>query len=372
MNSALPADDEFSEPKVVATRRAERESGVGSRRGKLVSEVRVAKRVTSSDVAKAAGVSRTTVSFVLNDVPTQSIPEGTKAAVLRAAEELGYIPSAAATALRTGGTSRLILCLAPAWEPALIMDESLNVLTRELRALGFATVVAKAAEDPASLEILWRTVSPSAIVAMFDLPTPVRERIARMQIPLVEMYFHSYDGHAAFDDVQRTTGRLQATHLLDQGADELIYLYPEGLREPAIPMDRLEGVRAAANGRGVDVQVFAIPLGRGNPARPEIRDMLNTPTTRRRGVCAYNDLLAVAVVSECQQLGIAVPNDVLVIGVDDDPVTEAMSPSLSTIRFSAENHMRRIAHLVAVNLGLAEDTVLEAGPAAEVIAREST
>ncbi|HEX2999155.1 MAG TPA: LacI family DNA-binding transcriptional regulator, partial [Armatimonadota bacterium] len=61
-----------------------------------------AKRVTSLDVARRAGVSRTTVSFVLNAVAGMQISEETRQRVLDAARDLGYVPDAAAQALASG------------------------------------------------------------------------------------------------------------------------------------------------------------------------------------------------------------------------------------------------------------------------------
>src|SRR6478672_8841310 len=62
------------------------------------------RRITSHDVATRAGVSRTTVSFVLNDVKEANISEETRLRVLAAAEELQYVPDAAAQALASGRT----------------------------------------------------------------------------------------------------------------------------------------------------------------------------------------------------------------------------------------------------------------------------
>src|SRR5213078_2224325 len=69
------------------------------------------RRITSQDVAKRAGVSRTTVSFVLNDVKEANISEETRQRVLAAAEELGYVPDAAAQALASGRTQTIGLIL---------------------------------------------------------------------------------------------------------------------------------------------------------------------------------------------------------------------------------------------------------------------
>src|SRR5215218_9071233 len=72
------------------------------------------RRVTSADVARMAGVSRATVSYVLNDTPHQTISAHTRDRVLHAAAVLGYAPSAAARTLRTG-RSDVVLCLLPDW-----------------------------------------------------------------------------------------------------------------------------------------------------------------------------------------------------------------------------------------------------------------
>ena len=71
-----------------------------------------ANRVTGRDVAERAGVSRATVSYVLNDTPRQTISAGTRDRVREAATQLGYSPSAAARTLRTG-RSDVVLCLLP-------------------------------------------------------------------------------------------------------------------------------------------------------------------------------------------------------------------------------------------------------------------
>ncbi len=66
----------------------------------------MSRRATSADVAQRAGVSRATVSYVLNDRPGHSISEATREKVLAAADELGYIPPTTALALCGGGRSR--------------------------------------------------------------------------------------------------------------------------------------------------------------------------------------------------------------------------------------------------------------------------
>src|SRR4051812_10769267 len=91
------------------------------------------RRVTSSDVARVSGVSRTTVSYVLNDTPGVSISAPTRAHVLATAKDLGYTPSAAARTLRTG-RSEVVLVIMPRWVSSAVTEAFLDHLDRLLGA----------------------------------------------------------------------------------------------------------------------------------------------------------------------------------------------------------------------------------------------
>src|ERR1700712_4591685 len=93
------------------------------------------RRVSSQDVAEAAGVSRTTVSFVLNDRPNVSIPETTRKRIWEAADRLGYTPSPEARALKLG-RSEIVLCLLPDWPITGPVGIFLELMSAELAARG--------------------------------------------------------------------------------------------------------------------------------------------------------------------------------------------------------------------------------------------
>src|SRR6185312_14686232 len=97
------------------------------------------RRVTSADVAREAGLSRATVSYVLNDTPHQKIPDETRQRVLATAARLGYAPSAAARALRSG-RSELVLCLLPDWPMGPQVGEMLEHLSSSLAQYGLTFV----------------------------------------------------------------------------------------------------------------------------------------------------------------------------------------------------------------------------------------
>lgn len=328
------------------------------------------RRVTSHDVAAAAGVSRTTVSFVLNRAPNQSIPESTRSAVLEAARSLGYTPSAAARTLRAG-SSRLVLCVAPDWQPSALMDAGLSILTERLHRLGYATVIAKSAEDSDSLDILWESVSPAVVVAMFDLPGTVRERVAGMGIPVVESFFHSFGTDSDADDMQVDAGRVQAEYAIERGARRLVFVSPPDDQDAEIHADRYAGVSAAAAARGLPRPELVVLEHGPVPSAGETDRILRTGDDGYTIVCCYNDEVALGVLGRFQARGMQIPEDVGVIGVDDDPMSALVSPALTTVRFDVPGHMERVAERVAAALDLPGASVGEGRRFTEIVARES-
>src|SRR3954454_15165277 len=122
------------------------------------------RRVTSADVARVAGVSRATVSYVLNDTPQQTISGPTRARVLDAAARLGYAPSAAARTLRTG-RSDVVLCLLPDWPIGPQVGTMLGNLSTDLARHGLTFVVHPGNREDRPMAEIWKTITPAAVSA---------------------------------------------------------------------------------------------------------------------------------------------------------------------------------------------------------------
>ena len=120
--------------------------------------------VTSADVARESGVSRTTVSYVLNGTAGTSISEATRRRVLEAAERLGYAPSAAARTLRSG-RSDLVLCVLPDWPVGPVVETMLDHLADELAERELSVLVHHVRGDR-PLSHLWRAVTPRTVVGL--------------------------------------------------------------------------------------------------------------------------------------------------------------------------------------------------------------
>src|SRR4051794_13019798 len=132
------------------------------------------KRATAADVARAAGVSRTTVSYVLNDTPHQQIPEATRHRVLEAAERLSYSPSAAARAL-VRGRSDVILFVFPA-EVTLANwgRRVLSQMSRRFAQEGFTLLAHTGRFGRERIDDVWRTIVPAAVLCITVEPEQVR------------------------------------------------------------------------------------------------------------------------------------------------------------------------------------------------------
>src|SRR5919107_3731640 len=125
------------------------------------------RRPTGADVARRAGVSRATVSYVLNNTPHQVIPEQTRQRVLAAAAELGYTPSAAGRALRSGH-SDVVLLLLPDWPIGPSVGVLLESLSSALAEQGL-TFVAHPRSAGRPVSDVWKAITPAAVITFEEL-----------------------------------------------------------------------------------------------------------------------------------------------------------------------------------------------------------
>ena len=286
------------------------------------------KRVTSADVARMAGVSRATVSYVLNDTPHQTISAGTRGRVLDAAASLGYAPSAAARTLRTG-RSDVVLCLLPDWPIGSEVGALLTHLSGALARRGLTLAVHPASREDRPISELWKALTPAAVLAFeeFSFAEITAMRAAGVAL-VVALVGPARPERRELHMSQRLVGRLQAEHLAGLGHTRLGYAYPDDDRLRYFADPRLAGTREGCVDQGL--------------APPEVRTVPLDPATaaeavaawRAAGVtavCAYNDEVAMAVLAGVRRAGLVAPVDLAVIGVDDIPAARLAEPPLTTV-----------------------------------------
>ncbi|CAL9395411.1 LacI family DNA-binding transcriptional regulator [Streptomyces levis] len=292
-------------------------------------------RPTSRDVAQAAGVSQAAVSLVLGDKWRGRVSAATAERVREAARDLGYRPNLAARNLRLGRTRTVLLVV-----PALTTEFFAGVYTGASRVAaehGFGVVLYPSPEgigparDPfASAQAALDGVIASSMAA--DALTAIRGEA----LPLVMLDSDPAGSlGAATVNLDIADGvRQVAEHLLSLGHRRFLHLaadvpswtFEVRSRELA---SRLAGVP------GTSVSTARSPISIEG-AVPTAQAALSAPGPRPTAVVCDDDLLAAGVYKAARRLGLRIPDDLSVTGLDDLALATAIDPELTTVRLDAE------------------------------------
>jgi DNA-binding LacI/PurR family transcriptional regulator len=322
--------------------------------------------ITSADVARESGVSRTTVSYVLTGREGVHISEETRRRVRDTAVRLGYSPSAAARALRTG-RSDLVLCILPDWPVGSVIETLLDELADELSGRGLSVLVHHG-RGPRPLTDLWRAVTPRAVIgfAPFAEDDLLALRQAGIQV-LGTLGEDRQPDPALPSDSQLEIGVLQARRLAVTNG-RIGYAWPADPRLEVFARDRLLGVRRTCAGLGLPepvVLTVALDIPAATTAVRAWRDQGVS------AVAAYNDDVALAVLAGLRAAGLSCPRDCAVVGVDDVPAARLAAPPLTTVSQSIEVQARYLAALVLADLDGLEEKPRHPGHGLHLVERES-
>ncbi|MFD4787238.1 LacI family DNA-binding transcriptional regulator [Streptomyces sp. NPDC058459] len=297
---------------------------------------------TSADVARLAGVSRATVSYVLNDTDAVRISEPTRRRVHAAARELGYVPHAAARTLRAGH-SRMVLMPAPTVPTGPLYHRFLGELQAALGRLDYTVVQHGAVGEGDEVARSWAELRPVAVLVPGSGLGPrgvevLKRAGARAVVTLGPARVEG--AHALLMD-HTIVGHRAATHLYERGRRRIGVILPE---EPGLEVfshPRLAGVRRALTGTGA--AVTALPLAYTERAAGELAARL--PELNLDAVFAYNDEYAMLLMRALEDAGLRVPEDIAVVGADDLMLGRLLRPRLSTVRIELPSG-RDLAQLV--------------------------
>jgi DNA-binding LacI/PurR family transcriptional regulator len=306
-----------------------------SRRESRPTVARRSTRPTSRDVARVAGVSQAAVSLVLGDKWRGRVSEATAERVREAARELGYRPNLAARNLRLGRTRTVLLVV-----PALTTEFFAGVYTGAARVAadhGFGVVLYPSPEgigpapDPfASAQAALDGVIASSMAA--DAVTAIRGG----HLPLV-MLDSDPTGSlgAATVNLDITDGMRQAAqHLLDLGHRRFLHL---GADVPSWTFEvrARELAERVAAVPGTSVRTVRAPISIEG-ARTATETALTGPGPHPTAVVCDDDQLAAGAYKAIRRVGLRVPDDISVTGVDDLALATAVDPELTTVRLDAE------------------------------------
>jgi DNA-binding LacI/PurR family transcriptional regulator len=199
------------------------------------------RRVTSADVAKTAGVSRATVSYVLNQTSGQSISDATADRVRAAAQALDYAPSASARALRSGH-SNVVLALLMDWDLGPTYPQVFARLSATLTEHGYVLLMHSIDDQAASIRDLLNFVSPTLVFTLQPLPARQIAVLGSAGIRSVSVDLWS---------LLSESGWRQAEYLISQGHQRIGYLLPDHFVPDQLTEPRIEGIRRACAEHGL-------------------------------------------------------------------------------------------------------------------------
>lgn len=326
-------------------------------------------RVTSADVARLAGVSRATVSYVVNDVPGVKLTPGTRERVLAAAAELGYSKYGPGRTLKSGRSDVVLFVLTD-----LPVGHALNALLDELEArlaeADLSLVLFRVSGRGNPISRIWREIGPSAAIGLDAIDDNDAREMRAAGIDVIRLVLRDGDEPGVLSQSQTDVGRAQVHHLANRGHRRLGFAYPDDARVKAFADLRLQGAMDAVHDLELpDLDVRTVPLERDGAAAAML-PWASGPATVT-GICAYNDQTAFAVLAGLRQNGVRVPEDVAVIGVDNDPMGELVSPTLTTVDTRHVEVGDELARLVIASRENREPNIHAAPQRPKIIVRES-
>jgi len=326
--------------------------------------------VTIKDIARAAGVSHTTVSRALRGHP--AISAETTARIQKLAQEMGYTPSAVAQSLTTRRTHTIGMVITTISDP--FITQVVDGVEERAKHTGYSVFLSTSQNNPAQemavVETFHRRRVDAIIVTSSRVGSLYSARLDKLQIPIVLInnqeegkYLYS----VAVDDEQGA--RLAVEHLLSLGHRRIAYIATA--HRPKSNRRRLTGYKTALAQAGLSPNpafVFSSETESDLQQGEQAIDAL-----REKGVSAvfcYNDMIAIGLLMACRRRGIAVPRQLSIAGFDDIEMARYVSPPLTTVR-QPRRQLGQLAMEMVLNL-LKGQTVANRRLACELIVREST
>lgn len=314
------------------------------------------RRVTSRQVAKKAGVSQTTVSFVLNNVESANISQDTRERVLQAMRDLNYVPDVAARSLAKGHTMNVGLVLVQPHNQVFIDEYIPNILTglsQVTRQYGYRILVEliEDGSDPNAFGDLIQSKAVGGMIVNHSFPTPdVLQRLltyAEDGFPIVAL--DNWHPDIASVKVDKFAGvRKVVQHLVDLGHQRIacISYAPKGHDRHVQTREDIYREVLAENGLTCDENLLRYGAYDPETGYLAMQSLLNEVQPLPTALYAMNDMMAFGAMTAIQERGLRIPDDIAVTGFDDVRLARFATPALTTIYEPDIEHGRRAGELL--------------------------
>ncbi|MDS9470204.1 LacI family DNA-binding transcriptional regulator [Paracoccus sp. MBLB3053] len=303
-------------------------------------------KVTLSDVAKVAGVSRATVSLVIRKSPL--VAEATRAKVSRVMADLDYVRDIGAARLRDKHSHTVGVVV-----PNLVNSFFTEFLSGVEQVMGESdrvVLLANSHDDPVRQAEILRRFRGHGVDGVILCPAQETSpeliaRLAQWDLPLVQSLREIGDAASDFAGGDYISAvDLAIRHLVDQGHQRIAFL--SVCARTSARIERLEGfARALAQTGAQDAGIVDAELTWEGAARSakQILALASKPTA----VLCFNDVLAAGLMVGLRRAGVIPGRDIAVVGLDDLPLAELTYPPLSSVAMSPDAIGAAAARLLA-------------------------
>ena len=331
------------------------------------------KRPTSQDVADRAAVSRATVSYVLNNTPNTRISAETRNKVLKAVQELGYIPHQAAQSLRASKSDLIVL---PFFDWPYNRDSIgfLQIIARHFDERGY-TVIMRYLGNSRGDELIQKIASLHPAGVLFTTEEFTEEDVIRLRNSGIRGLLALNYGETKYWDVPSINvdfialGRLVGERFKQKGHTSVAVILPVDKRIRSLGFKRLEGIKQICIPS--DIEVLTIDMEYTADSAKNTAKLLHAPG-QPTAVFSYNDEYGALLLTALQREGVSIPEEISVIGCDNLPICDILTPRLTSVSMGSDSSIEEVAEVLEKMIENPDITsVSQHFTASQLIVRES-
>lgn len=292
-------------------------------------------RVTMTDVARDAGCSQATVSFVLNHAPGIKLSPETKQRVFEAARRLGYAVPPVVAPVSSAGLGRRIGFIADQLATSPEAMVAIEGLTQASRPAGDLVLVAQTHNDHEMEAELIRAFAGQGVAALVYMTIFTREvelpaQLRSLDVPVLLLNCYTSDlAYPAVVPSEIAGGQRSTRHLIEKGHRRIATITGEIWMEAA--QDRLKGYRRALATADIPFDPRLVIEGdwsasAGYDATRKLMALAEPPTA----IFCQNDRTAIGCYEALKEAGLDIPRDMSVVGYDDEEISRHLHPRLTT------------------------------------------